>query len=244
MSDAETTEKTGKPEKEWKSGSDRWQGWLKRFWWLRGIAAAMTMAALVPQFIDVSRYEFLASFHAMIVGWNEVCRWIGSIVGEIPFLPDLSDTQVSTIVFATTVGVPVAINFYVQRRFARTEKESYSKFTENFFEILLCIFPIVFLVLFYHSLVTVGLPRELVSILIFIPGALLFIGSWVWAILVLHGYGRGVLYSVTFILMMELLYMLNTPWLADQIRNLPCELQSPPPAHCQAPATPSGTGGP
>ena len=39
MSDADTTEKTAEPEKEWKPAGDRWKGWLKRFWRPRGVEA-------------------------------------------------------------------------------------------------------------------------------------------------------------------------------------------------------------
>jgi len=44
----------------------------KRFWWLRGVAAALSLAALIPNVIDITRYEFLNAVAAVIYGWLSV----------------------------------------------------------------------------------------------------------------------------------------------------------------------------
>ncbi len=64
---------------------ETWKSWFRRFWWLRGVTAALALTALAPTFIDLSRYEFLRAFHAVIVGWNLVTEKLGEIIGEIPF---------------------------------------------------------------------------------------------------------------------------------------------------------------
>ena len=86
-----------------------WKSWIQRFWWLRGVAGAMTVAALVPSFVDLSRYEFLRAFHAIIVGWDLVAAELGRLIGRVPFFPNIDSDAVNTIVFVLAFVFPVSI---------------------------------------------------------------------------------------------------------------------------------------
>lgn len=85
-----------------------WKGRVRRFWWLRGVAGAVTLTALVPNIVDLSRYEFLRAFHALIVGWNVVAARLGYIIGKIPFVPELSGEVISTFFFSLSIVFPIA----------------------------------------------------------------------------------------------------------------------------------------
>ena len=50
--------------------------------------------------------------------------------------------------------------------------------------------------------------------------------------LILPGYARGVVYTVGFIITMQILFILNAPWIGEKIKRIPCELSSSPPARC------------
>ena len=78
---------------------EKWTAWVERFWWLRGAAAAMAVAAVLPEHMDLERYEFLRAFHAMIVGWNTLSAQIGSVIGEFLYFPDIAAAEVNTGIF-------------------------------------------------------------------------------------------------------------------------------------------------
>ena len=56
-------------------------------------------AVLAPIPLNFSRFEVLRAIHAAIVGWDEMAAWIGRLVGQIPYLPELTGAQVNFCMF-------------------------------------------------------------------------------------------------------------------------------------------------
>ena len=90
---------------------DKWKAWGKRFWWLRGALAAMAVAAAVPNVTDLSRFELLRAFHALVVSWNDVMAAIGGWIGKLPFVPRISAEIINSVVFGFTISAPAALHF-------------------------------------------------------------------------------------------------------------------------------------
>lgn len=203
---------------------ETWKAWIRRFWWLRGVTTALALTALVPTFIDLSRYEFLRAFHAVIVGWNLVTEKLGEIIGEIPFIPQISGEVVSTLIFIISIGLPIfiavmkdlIIDYYVDKY--------------GIYYILRLIIvsgaPFVITLSYYGTLVGFYDTPEIFILL----AALLL--SLLMTILALPGYGKGLLFVASFIIAMEVLYVLKTPLLAEQISQFVCEALEAPPENC------------
>jgi len=229
-----------------------WAKWVERFWFLRGVGAALAVAALVPQVTDLSRWEFLRAFEALIFGWNNVAEWIGALVGRLPLLPTLSASTVNAIVITSSLIIPGAFALY---------KMEVMISDDWWFFVILTLGGAVALIRW----LALSMPTDLMSLVsmavvfwillgsvfIFFPksnlarpwsiGVLagfcvvglvaLSIGMpGYWAPMVagvgllaaaanLRGYWRGVVFVMTFVAMMQILYWLNTPGLSDIIRD-------------------------
>lgn len=261
---------TPAPEADYKSAGARWKDWVHRFWWLRGVAAAMTLAALVPKFVDVSRYEFLAAFNAVVLEWNRFCAWLGEIIGPILFLGEIPPIVVNTAIFSSAVCLPSAIAMYldfvrfptnIRRPVNRIEALSfwiYNKlsFLKTIYKyksigIFIAVTSFIWLTLIYFftndmmdhysSVYHKNIVGVRQSDALSLNHILLMVGLLVVLLIYvtykLPGYGRGLVYTVSFVLALQALYLLNTPWLADHIRSIPCELQDQPPAWCEEAAS-------
>lgn len=89
---------------------ERWKPWLKRLWFVRGILAAVALANLVPTFLDLTRFEFLTAFHALLVGWGHVAQWVGEVLSVIPLMPELSAAAINTIILIGSLVIPGALS--------------------------------------------------------------------------------------------------------------------------------------
>ncbi|RYY97632.1 MAG: hypothetical protein EON61_20100 [Alphaproteobacteria bacterium] len=78
--------------------------WVNTF--VRGFVGGMSALTLFADVIGLQSYEAAHVIHALVVGWSEVARQIGELIGLIPFLPPLSAGVVNTIVFMGTVTIP------------------------------------------------------------------------------------------------------------------------------------------
>ncbi|MEL6171772.1 MAG: hypothetical protein AAFR02_07130, partial [Pseudomonadota bacterium] len=97
-----------------------WGGWVSKYWWLRGIVLAFTLSAIVPTFVNLSKYEFLRAFHAVIISWNDALDYIGSVVGALVLFPDLDASAINAFLFSFGIGsplfgYPVGILRYIQK---------------------------------------------------------------------------------------------------------------------------------
>ncbi len=102
--------------------SKGWAAWFEkhknRFWFLRGATFALMLMTLVPEFVNLSRFDFLRAFHALILSWNGVAELIGLCFGWLPFVPDIPYWLINTftimliIVFPALIQAPGASAFH------------------------------------------------------------------------------------------------------------------------------------
>jgi hypothetical protein len=115
--------------------TDKLKALAGRFWWLRGAAAAVTLSAVVPNFIELGRFQYLLGIHLLIVAWSEVASRIGTLVGRLPFVPPLSSEVVSSFVFALSIALPASAAFAISQLHephqAQAEQEKSAKQTAS-----------------------------------------------------------------------------------------------------------------
>jgi len=193
--------------------ADTWKRWVEAFWFLRGIAAAMTLAVLIPKFTDLSRFEFLRAFHALVVRWNDFAAWIGGLIGMIPFLPELDAEVVNCIIFCVSVGLPSGIAFAIR---ISQRREAYSPW-QLYASLSVLIYPLAAALIYYLVVDFSWFRFSGFLDAVLLGGIISFAIMFGLALVTLNGYAKGLFLVVTFILTMQVLYWLNTPWLSDQI---------------------------
>ena len=226
---------------------DKWKAWVERFWWLRGAAAAMSVIAIVPSFLDLSRYEFLRMFHALIVGWNRVMEVVGLWIGKIPFMPTIPGSVMNTGVFFSSLIAPlIYARFVRQRKIISLIKEYNSKHgeTRNFrrearVSDVAFIFFVIAVTGFYWMLISGNYPR-IESRWIQIVSALLVFNAVVFAFLFvtsafvvaeeLKGFARGIVYLISFFVVMEVMYLLNL--FGGSLNSFACQILEIPESKC------------
>ena len=134
-----------------------WKAWIQRFWWLRGVVTAVTLAALVPNFVNLSRYEFLRAFHAVIVSWNVLTTKIGQLIGKIPYLPEISGEMVSTLAFTLSICVPSLFAWFKIARGIRINWE----IGDGVVTFLIGFVFSITLVMIYYSIIMGDIEREI-----------------------------------------------------------------------------------
>jgi hypothetical protein len=199
---------------------ETWKYLVGRFWWLRGAAAALTLTALVPEFVNLSRYEFLRALHAVIVGWHVVAEKLSYLIGQIPYLPRISADVVSTIIFSATVCIPLI--------FAHLKSDIQHHrqiLTITVFRVILYSILIPYI---YYAIITDGASSLFSSETMRIFGLVVFglgvLVSVYFAAMVLPGFWRGLVYVGSFIVAFEILYLLQTPWITEQVNEFVCEV--------------------
>lgn len=78
--------------------------WLNTF--VRGFVGALSAITLLADVVGLESYEAARAIHALVVGWSAVTHQIGQLIGQLPFIPDLSAGTVNTIFFMGAVTVP------------------------------------------------------------------------------------------------------------------------------------------
>lgn len=191
---------------------NKWKAWVARFWWLRGVAAAIAVAGLVPEYMDLSRFEFLRAFHAFVVSWNDFMGNVGRVVGEFLSIPSIPALYLNGLVLFFSISVPLL--FACNRSFSikKKEKPETSELGELTFEMnrvcqLQMIFYAVPILLFspiehaYLSSVFVLLIE-----LFFVAVCVFYFGL---ALVLLKGFGRGLFTVTSFVIALEVMYLLN-----------------------------------
>ncbi len=207
-----------------------WKELVKQFWFLRGIAAAITLAEVVPRITDLSRFEFLRAFHALLVGWREVAGWIGSALGKLPLIPHISADVVNGAVFTASVGVPAGFALIrlgnSQSAVNRLDEFGIPRWSLWGFGATVPFF-------LYGIYMTATVPGyletwqgraeeqgEILSLVEVSILSLFVLAAFLCALITLKGYARGLIVFVSFVITLQLLYWINTPWLADFIRSI------------------------
>ncbi len=89
--------------------------WLQSLWYLRGTFSAIALAGMVPNFVDMSRYEFLRLVHALIVGWNIASEVAAKFLSSVMNLPEFRSATINgAILIFTTVAPGIFAIFHNQ----------------------------------------------------------------------------------------------------------------------------------
>jgi hypothetical protein len=78
-------------------------------WWLRGVAAALGLLLFVRQFFGYSLFETTSAVLAALALWRDLLGWLGSLIGQLPFIPPLSADQALYLSLLLSFSVPVAM---------------------------------------------------------------------------------------------------------------------------------------
>lgn len=218
--------------------------------------AAMSLTSLVPNVVDLSRFQFLRAFHLIILRWEELMTLIGNFIGRLPIIPELSANMMNYILFVFSVGLPASFGLWRWAKFDIAAQEALEilRNTENFGQrfrwwvklfplILLTAFlPFVFIglglgtVLFFGTLMNdleTGLERfqnnPLAVLLNLSPLALA-----IYMLTYVPQFGRAAFIVASFIAAFELLYLANTPFLSDWIDRRYCEISDTDNAECSS----------
>lgn len=211
-----------------------WSRWVERFWFLRGIATAILLAQLIPSFTDLSRFEILRFFHAVIVGWDRMMTQAGVHLGAILRVPPIDPTLINALLFAFTLGAPSAYYMHKSRwnavvldQFFGTGtavKDADLKMSEGGVGKVADIAAgIVFALAYfwlYLSVVRAPASDAIAYWAVVGPLLLFHMGAVALAAWKLPGYGKGLVYFATFVATMQILYFLQLPWLSDAVRDL------------------------
>ena len=234
---------------------DKWKDWVVRFWWLRGAAAAMAVVAILPQHMNLERYEFLRALHAIIVGWNTIANQIGKIIGEILFVPYIKAAEVNTCILFFSIIVPIMYAFFKPGRSIAYEffggtpeilkdlRKSEVNMTPvyivfwgvRFCGLIIC-FGMTFVFWMYstpeHSWYTNNTRESDVfgGFLFFIVPSISLIIFFYFAIKIIRGFGRGIVYAFSFIIVIEVLYFL--PITGGYLNTWSCEVLEIPADEC------------
>mgnify|MGYP001286133711 CR=1 FL=1 len=222
-----------------------WTSIWRRFWFLRGVVAAITIAALVPELTDLSRYEWLRAFHAFVVGWNLVASHIGKLLDWIPLLPELSAAEVNALLLLAAFGIPSSIAMYRRITEYRGERgHPFRAFLISVAYLFAPSFVYLFLAIPEHPIVTF-MQREAIYLVGFLPESwvsreitmlspllvfgVISVAGFVVALFRLPGLARGFVYVISFLLILELLYWANTPFLTEIVSGFADSVLGPQP---------------
>lgn len=218
-----------------------WDGWVERFWFLRGVAAALVLLQLIPEFIDLSRWELLRAFHAMLIGWNRVASAIGDLLELLPFVVEVEAKWVNFALFAGAVSFPVAMLAANIGLRAISSFWNGAQSLQEFAPVAVWTFVasiILFLVPTIPYGIAVGIGGlDLLAHFFVVPVSrgeyfsgwhiVLPIVFWLVALQQFRGYRRGIVLVATFALTLELLYLVNAPFVSEAIRDWTSHALSP-----------------
>jgi hypothetical protein len=216
----------------------------KTFWFLRGAFAAWLIVSLIPQFIpDLSKWEVLRAFHALVIEWRAALDWVASYLPKFEwYQPDGAFVFGAGVGLA--IGLPAGLAFYnfENRRF-RDRLISRNVFSRVFTHITLyssvvtsVVLAATFAAVVYDPKITQQVADaasiDWVNYLVFsmlafyVAGLLVF---WVRSFFVLDGYFRGFIYVVGFLIAVETLYLMHTPGLSEWVNTRVAEVIGPDP---------------
>lgn len=202
--------------------------WL---WFVRGVAFAISISALVVGFVEWN-VKWFPAFHAMLISWNDAMAWVGEVIGKIPFIPTVPSYVCNAFVLFFSVAIPAAI--YYIKNLAGTfyfRKKAYS--TDEYFvaakDAITVSMTTMMPFLVMRDFV-VGSPTaddkftntmNNITITLFIIYIL-----WKAYIPFLRStpvFLYGIAFTFGFVCFMETFYWLNTPLVSDWIESTVCE---------------------
>ena len=186
-----------------------WDKQISRFVWLRGVIAGFAILSFLPNYIPFSQLEILKAVHATIIGWNELSKIVGEVIGKIPFFPSLSPSMVNTILVASTIIGPAWFSIYSETGIRQHPNEFLIKVTAILLGALLGVLLFAFFV---------ENERRQYAV-IFWGGNFIFL---VFALMYMPSYRSGFIFVVGFLFVFELLYLVNNPYIERSVKNFTC----------------------
>lgn len=85
---------------------------LKRFWFLRGFVAAFALLGLCSEYLDLTQWEFARVVHALVVSWNEAMGWIGKVLATLFGIPEIDRVFINVALIITSTIIPASYAVY------------------------------------------------------------------------------------------------------------------------------------
>ena len=191
---------------------DNLKFWLRpgsKLAWVRGVLAGLAVLSFAPKYIPYDQRDILRAAHAAIFGWNELSHLMGELIGKIPYLPALSASTINFILIYSTIIGPAWLALYMDSETFENRSEEKLKITAILLGALL------------------GVPVFSIFVQSEIHGtSVLYWGcSFVFLLLALvhlPNYRAGFISLLSFLLVLELLYIANLPIIKSSIDAFAC----------------------
>ena len=207
---------TTKPKK---SFSELWQKiWDIHF--VRGALAAISLTSGVEALTDLSKFQFLKAIHALLANWNSLLLAISSWLENLPFIPEVNALYLNFITFYLVFGSPITFDFWKHE-----ESQSNKKLVRYFLQCRDAIG--VFLVsalVFFGLVISINASFEnrwgITTLFAAILLMLFFLLAFRNSIRHRPSLLNGMLFTIGFLITLETLYQLNTPFLSEIVDKM------------------------
>lgn len=225
----ECTPKVGQGTKAAEKGE--WVGWIKKFWFLRGAVAAITLSTLIPKYTSISYLEFLRVFNVLIIAWNQITLGFANYLASFEILRFVNHAMVNTFILASTFVLPALLFLFREKsRFleALTVQVVYSggipsplratnKTTAKVVYLIYVLSLFAAVPWTYFLLANPDLDSPLTTMMLATIGY-----CFVGALFTLNGLFNGMVTVVVFVGTLQLLYYFNTPVLTETVNRWAC----------------------
>lgn len=219
----------------------------RNYWVFRGVFAAWLVVSVIPIVVpSFTQWEVLRAFHALVVEWRAALHWLALQLPQIAwFQPTAAD--LFAISFMLSIGLPTALVpakpiyevWWILERDSRRKTEGNVTNDAQLIWLLRLTLPLMvtmgllFLWFAYDVAVEIYSKGSVFGFGVqdfakigewsfwvrvlsdAIP--MVLIAYWALAFVFFRGYFRGAVYLIGFIAAIEVLYLLNTPYLTDWI---------------------------
>ena len=204
---------------------------LSPLWWLRGFLSAFLLTVLLDSITDLSSYEFLRAVHTLVIGWNSVASYLGSLVGNIPFIPTLPGSLITTVLVFPFFGYPV-FHIVIEGGIKQIRKKIQDD--EDAYVILSGLAQIAFFVFiviqfFYYIFIILERGYQIfndigtVDVLALILNSLIVLIAFIFAMVRFPGFAISVATIVMFLGSFQLLYFIYSSSLFENTSIRTCQ---------------------
>lgn len=202
-----------------------------RFWYLRGVLAAFTIISVIPSFTDLSQYQLLRAIHVVIWTWNESMAWIGQLMGHLPWIPELPAHWVNVALLTLSIISPLLALSFIELpkefgwfRFILFAPFYYPLFFAVYAFPVWMIFEfiVVYNLEFPFELANLDLIQKIFMLILLLSFFVVGLFVIVSAPTIYPVYWKSFFWTISCLLVLELLYVLNAPIIAETIDNFAC----------------------
>lgn len=199
----------------------KWVNWIQGLWFVRGAIAAFSIMTISSDLLNLTRFEFLEAFHAIVVSWNIIVNYLClKLAYYFPYIPVMSAEIVNSIIL-TSVVVP---GLYSWMSAEDVVGEGETVFTFIFQTFLFSIFSAVsiYYILFtdYGNLDGV-FDYMLYGLIILMFASAVF--AFIETLLEFASIRGGIIFSISVVVFLEIFYHLGHPEISIGIKDWTCE---------------------